>query len=414
MRIVDSQLASTNKPNDQPRAEARIEALPKLQESCWRSAFGLYRKAVAKSTEAADEYHFFTLLTRAGLELGRKVFFYLGLTLYPNFYCVLYGPTGDKKTTAMTYFDQLGTSDLRTIRGAGSAEGLCDQLQKLRRAEPCLIWVPEYSEVLKRARWNGSTLLPFLTGCYDSPAFYEVLYRHSGIRLEQPTISMLGGTTGPWFWASTELSDFQGGYGNRVCYVTGTSKDPIEIPERVDLSAVREAVDRLAEIETLDGGTEMRLNLEARKRWKEYYHGWVRNQKERDEMLRYAVERTPAHVLKVAMVYSAFEGTLFEINLEQLEAAILVGDYLVASASELLANQYAGSNRRKELERRIVAFVLKEGGRDVKKRYIYKSLWRHYSNAKEFEDSFRALVNCGELGLEPGIREGSFLVSIMD
>ena len=87
------------------------------------------------------------------------------------------------------------------------------------------------------------------------------------------------------------------------------------------------------------------------------------------------------------------------------------GNFCVKCAEELLSLQHAGTNRRKELERRILAFVGKRPGGQTTKRQIYRALQRHYSDAAEFGHSFRALVNAGELFAEPGTK-GSYIVSI--
>lgn len=97
------------------------------------------------------------------------------------------------------------------------------------------------------------------------------------------------------------------------------------------------------------------------------------------------------------MLYSAAERTLPEIKVDQLAAAVLVGRYAELCAKELLALQNAGTNPRKELERRILALVDGESSGVVTRREIYKRLWRHYSDAEAFNRGFDSLVRAGEL-----------------
>jgi len=97
------------------------------------------------------------------------------------------------------------------------------------------------------------------------------------------------------------------------------------------------------------------------------------------------------------MVYAAAEGTLPQITFDQLKAAILVGRYGEECAKELLTLQNAGTNPRKELERRILAFVGAKGDHFPTKREIYRALARHYRDSEEFNRAFDSLVRAGML-----------------
>lgn len=395
----------TNGGKDAPQPEQSPRLV--LSDAAWRGVFSEYRKAMQHATEAPDEFHFSTLLIRAGATLGRRVWFKSGMKLYPNFNVVNFGETGDRKTTAQRYFEQLGSSRVKVISGAGSGEALADEFQKLSSGEPCLIFLEEFSELMRRARWEGSTVLPFLTECFDCPREYELKFRKNPVHIDQPTPNLLAGTTPDWFWQSVRPSDFHGGFGNRILFFTGTRKAPIPLPSEPDLSTISGKVDALANVP----GGPARFGAEGARLWERFYRSWELKQEKRHPMLKVAIKRIPDYVLKVGVVYAAFEGTLPEITHDQLAAAMLVGDFGAKCAEELLSLQNAGTNPTKELERRIVAFVARQPGRQTTKRQVYKALWRHYSDASQFDRSFRALVSAGELFAEPGPR-GSYTVSI--
>lgn len=378
-----------------------------LPAGVWRGVFDDYRKAMKEATEAPDVFHFSTLLVRAGAALGRRVWFSYGMKLYPNFYVVNFGPTGDRKTTAQRYFDHLGSAPVKVIRGAGSGEALADEFQNLEGATPCVIALEEFAELARRGRWEGATVLQFLTTCFDCPPRYELKFRKKPVCIEEPTPNLVAGTTPDWFWQSARLADFQGGFGNRILFFTGTRKAAIPFPCEPDLTMIAMKVDALEKV----ANGPARPSADARGLWEAFYRAWESAQQKRDPMLRVAVERIPAYVIKVAMVYGAFEGSLPEITRDQLGASVLVGDYCTNCAEELLSLQNSGTNPTKELERRILAFVTQAPSRQTTKREIYKALWRHYSDASQFDRSFRALVNAGELHAEPGPR-GTWLVSI--
>ena len=387
-------------PPDQP-----VEII--FHEAAWRGVFGEYRAAMKHVTEAPDSFHYSTLLVRAGMAIGRRVWFPYAMKLFPNFYCLNFGPTGDRKTTAQRYFADLGSAPVKMISGAGSGEGLADEFQALPPGTPCVISLEEFSELLRRGRWDGATVLQFLTSCFDCPTDYELKYRKNPIALKEPTPSLLSGTTPDWFWQSAKLSDFQGGFGNRLLYFTGNRKPSIPLPVEADLAPIRSKIDALASVPS----GPARLSIQATKLWKEFYPAWETKQRNRDPMHQVAVERIPAYVLKIGMVHAGLENSLPEITEDQLTAAILVGDSCTRFAGELLSLQNAGTNPRKELERRILAFVGQQAGNQTTKRQIYKSLWRHYSCAEDFERSFRALVQAGELFCEAKVK-GMCIVSI--
>jgi hypothetical protein len=69
----------------EPSPELQTVSRLVLSDSAWRGVFDDYRHAMRAGTEATDAFHFSTLLVRAGMALGRRVWFYCGERLYPNF-----------------------------------------------------------------------------------------------------------------------------------------------------------------------------------------------------------------------------------------------------------------------------------------------------------------------------------------
>ena len=155
---------------------------------------------------------------------------------------------------------------------------------------------------------------------------------------------------------------------------------------------------------------EARLEVRARKLWEEFYVAWEAESSRRDPLLLAAVQRIQPYILKLSMLYASMEGTLPDITCDQLKAAILVGRYGEACVAELLSLQHAGTNPKKELERRILTFVRTQPGRVSTKRAIYKGLWRHYSDAEAFNRALDSLVRAGELFTKQAGR-GSIWVS---
>lgn len=371
------------------------EVLPDFPEAAWRGCFDKYRRIMRRSTEASDVFHFAALWARSAVALGRRVYFNYGMPLYPNAYLVCFGSTGDRKTTATRFATHLG-GEFAIIRGGGSGEGIADDFSKATPAEGLLLYAEEFSQILRVGQWTAATLIPFLTQCFDCPDLFELKFRKTPIAVDRPTPVLLAGTTPDWFWQDFRARDFQGGFGNRLFFLSGARKESIAIPEAPVLEPVSTAVQGLERLDQC----EARLEGKAAQRWREFYGAWNGNRSRIDPLLVAATERIPPYVLKLAMVYAALEQTLPQIELDQLDAAILVAQYGERCAAELLALQHSATNPRKELERRILAFV---NSTLTTKRRIYRSLQRHYADAEAFNRAFDSLVRAGELFTKPAI-----------
>jgi len=365
--------------------------VPKFPEAAWRGIFGAYRSAMRSATEASDAFHFAALWARCAVAVGRRVSFFYGMHLYPNVYLVCFGPTGDRKTTATRRATELG--ECKIVHGGGSGEGLADEFSGAEPGEGLLIHTEEFSQILRPGRWDGSTLKPFLTQCFDCPERYQVKFRREPIELNRPTPSLLAGTTPDWFWQDVSARDFQGGFGNRILFFTGQRKADVPLPEEPDLDSICRQLYELASI----GPCQAHLEPKARELWETFYRAWSAEESKRDPLVLAAVQRIPAYALKLAMLYACAERTVPQISCDQLKAAILVANYGTECVAELLSLQHAGTNPRKELERRIIAFVSVQPRGVTTKREIYRALQRHYKDAEDFDRAFRTLEKAGEL-----------------
>jgi hypothetical protein len=401
-------LAESLSPNRKEASGLQHEqsTLPEFPHAAWRGLFAEYRTAMERATEASDAFHFAALWARCAVALGRRVRFSYGMHLFPNVYLVCFGPTGDRKTTATRTATEIGSA-FKIVRGGGSGEGLADEFSSAEPGQGLLLYAEEFSQVLRAGRWDGATLIPFLTQCFDCPPCYEMKFRKSPIELKEPTPSLLAGATPDWFWQDFRANDFQGGFGTRLFFFAGARKPAMPLPEAPNLGAISNAVDALAAIEPC----EAHLSVAARPLWEQFYRAWDGEESRRDPLLQAAVKRIPAYTLKLAMLYAALEGTLPEITSDQLAAVILVGRYGEECAKELLSLQNAGTNPRKELERRILGLLNAEPTRMATRREIYKRLWRHYKDAEDFDRAFRSLERAGELFTKSAGR-GSVWVSL--
>src|SRR5712692_3597570 len=226
LKQAEARFTGESRSQDSPRSAAADSApredgakqenyqLPPFPKAAWRGMFQDYRAAMERATEAADPFHFAALWVPAAVRLGRRVWFSYGMQLFPNVFLVLYGPTGDRKTTAMRRGTELGDS-FKIIRGGGSGEGIADGFSEAEPGQGFLLYAEEFSQILRPGRWDGATLIPFLAHCFDCPERYELKFRKSPVNLERPTPSLIAGATPECFWQDFRIRDFQGGFGNR-------------------------------------------------------------------------------------------------------------------------------------------------------------------------------------------------------
>ena len=284
----------------------------------------------------------------------------------------LFGGTGDKKTTAQRLILSCGVlpESIQVIRNLGSTEGLTDSLKREDgSAAVTLSFWEELTAVLARGRWTSSTILEFITECFDCPPEWGLRYRKAPITIKAPTPTILAGTTQDWFWKNARADDFHGGFGNRFLYFTGRKKvpnpNPVE-PDAARLQRVREALARVNQIQPI----QAHFSSSANRLWDNFYVDW--EVKERTGLYGAATKRIHVYIRKLAIAYAAIEGTLPEITIDQLQASIAVGIYAAECARLLVEDQNAAIRPERQIEQRFLDWVGNNDG--AKKRYMQQTL----------------------------------------
>lgn len=368
----------------EPGASTELPAFPEI---AWRGIFAEYRNAMAGTTEACDVAHFASLWSTCSVTLGRRVFMYAGDRIYPNTYLVIFGGTGDKKTTAMRRPSSLELlTDIRIISNVGSAEGLADGLKMEGEGEAvAMFFWEELASLLARGRWTGSTILEFLTECFDCPSNWGLRYRKAPVSIKAPTPTVLAGTTPEWFWKNARAEDFFGGFGNRLFFLTGSRKSPLPNPREPDSAKLAGVRAVLKELRHASG--QARFSVGAEKLWDRFY-GEFESQ-DRTGLFAASTKRIHVYVRKLAMTYAALEGTLPEITLEQLKAAVAVGLYGAECARSLIDSQAMGRPEA-ELEQRFVDWVKKHPG--ANKRHMQQTLSKYAGSCEVFNRVITSLT----------------------
>ena len=367
--------------------ERTSETLPAFPEIAWRGIFGDYRAAMAGTTEACDVAHFASLWSTCSVTLGRRVFMYAGDRIYSNTYIVIFGGTGDKKTTAMRRPNSLGLlAGSRIISNLGSTEGLSDGLKTEGEGEAVVMFFwEELAPLLARGHWTGATILEFLTECFDCPPEWGLRYRKSPVTVKAPTPTVLAGTTPEWFWKNARAEDFFGGFGNRLFFLTGPKKSPLSNPSEPDTAKLVVVHAGLKQLRSASG--QARFLPAAEKLWDRFYRDF--EGQDRTGLFAASTKRVHVYVRKLAMTYAALEGTFPEISLDQLKAAIAVGLY-GAECARLLINSQALARPEGELEQRFIAWVKNHPGSP--KRYMQQTLTKYAGSCEAYNRIVNSLV----------------------
>jgi hypothetical protein len=323
------------------------DVLPTFPESAWRGVFGLYRETMRGATEAPEVTHFAAMQVLAAVRLRRRVSFDYPYPHFPNVYVVIVGPTGDtKKTTSMRLALPLLSSEdrVKLCQGAGSTEALGDWMMQGEDEPPVshLLVLEELATLLARGKWDGSTVIQFLTQTYDCPPVYELKYRKNPIKVVEPTPSLYAGTTVEWLWRSLAEEDIYGGFGNRIAFFVGQPQAPIPLPTMPDPGRLEPVRAALTGLDAIHVG-QCRMTAEAKELFSRFYRAWKTTPY--DALVRAMTRRAPAFAVKLALVYAALERTAPDILADQVGAALEVAMFQIDCAKWLVAQRQATTSQ---------------------------------------------------------------------
>jgi len=195
----------------------------------------LYQHLCGES-EVPKEFHFFAFLSLLGAVVGDRVWIekVKGEKLKPNLYIFLVGPSGCGKGVAINRVfklldDSLGTELVKTYKGRTTAAHFVDFLGKRITDEASgEVFIPNpvawlVTEELARNIGKGTfadDFIKLMTEIYSgSPLVDDGTRTHGHVRLKNPCINWLAGTTKEWMIESLTGDNIRSGFGARVCFV---------------------------------------------------------------------------------------------------------------------------------------------------------------------------------------------------
>lgn len=241
-------------------------------------------------------------LTALSCAIGRRVLLDFGLfKVYPNCSSLLIGPTGlVKKSTAIDVVKDFVREAALCPTGPDKAtsEAL---VTSLLRSSQQFISASEFSVFFGKQKYNEG-LVPMMLKLLDYPSEYEAETQSRGVEMiSEPAVIILGGSTLSLLQSSTPEEVLSGGFLNRfMLVVEDDTPRSFSRPGAGLITDKHFILDTLRSLKTYQGPADLTPHA-----W-EYYDQWYSRFKQvlrdRDEKVREIIQRTPQHILRVAMV----------------------------------------------------------------------------------------------------------------
>jgi hypothetical protein len=376
-----------------PEDDPKREQLQKFPEIAWRGLFARWRDTVAPCTEAPLETLWSVLLLVAGMVTGRNAWRSSPRPLYPNFFLLILGQTGDsRKSTIMWLACELLRhvgEEFQSLDGVVSSEGIYEALAK-GEGTKALVYADEFRALLSVAKRKGTQdIIPRLNSLYYCPEHASIDRVKDSTEIVKPFLSLITAT--PMAYVEDILTELEisGGFLNRFLIVTGEEQPPKAIVKSPSPEAWESIAAGLRDLRGREIG-EIDFTEEAAGLWTEFYTGWKTERRTWQARQANLTARIFEHVLKIAVIYAILAGER-QISTHALVVAIAIGEWLQSSALGLFADANTGHIGKCE---RAVLDLLKgaKGGRMWRRDLQQKISGRGF-NSELFNRTLKALEN---------------------
>lgn len=294
---------------------------------------------------------FSSLVTLAAL-LRRRVWIYKGdyIRIYPNLYCVLVGPPGCGKNTAIEISEDIllkrtiplsaeSVTREKLIMDINAQESVLDFMpadDKYRMSSPYTILATELSEFLGA---GGLGMISFLTDIY-SRNIYEYRTKNKGsVFIRGPYLNIIAGTTPDWITNYLKDDIISGGFSRRCIFIYETGRIDGDAFPRITTemrAAWERVIQRSEAISKLSGAFKWSASAEK------FFRAWYPKRRlGQDLNLTGYYETKDIQLLKVAMLVAVSDGD--ELVLE--DHHLIRGLELLGLAEYNLSRVFQGIGR---------------------------------------------------------------------
>ncbi len=369
------------------------------EKDAWQGAFSIWRDIVCPATESPEEYLWLSCLETIGLALGRSVVIRNPRSLYPNFYGLMAGQTGDdRKSTALDFSQEalfhLGLTDsVHVLHGIQSSEAIFDSLGRCEGAKT-LAHLDELRSLLGVTRRTGAgDIIPRLGSLYYCPA-HESLDRHGeeSTIITKPFLSLITATPLEYVQDLLGEREINGGFLNRFLTITGKPRSWKAIacpPEAHQWEPFTTAVKDIA---SHYNDHRFTWTDESKALWGEFYVGWKTARQDWSAREQQLTARIDEHILKIALVYSAIKKES-ELTCGSLVTAISIGKWLQSVALDAFSE--VGHTAFSKAENVVLRIVRKH--KRIYRRYLQQRVYKFGIDGDVLNRVIQSLVKNGQL-----------------
>lgn len=289
-----------------------------------------------RDTESPDSYHFWTAITILGAITRRQVYIDMHyFQIRPNFYVILVGPSGARKSIAAGIGIQLGLkaglrkfsdkiTDAALIKDLSEATEKRIDSKEVELCSPVLIYASELGVFMGLDAYSSGVIAD-LTDLYDCPKIWEkkTITRESEI-IVAPYVSFLAATTPQTLKDVIPASAVGQGFTSRILFVWSRNRRkrvPIPSYDKASKMLADNLVKDLGSIGKLRG--MFKFSDQGLKAYRDFYMKRPDPEDEfDDERMRGYASRKDIHLLKIAMVLSIADKDELLITEKEISAGI--------------------------------------------------------------------------------------------
>lgn len=352
------------------------------------------------NTEPPLNFHVWTAISTVSALLGRKCFIPQGyFTVYPQFYVVLVGPPGIKKSSALN----VGKDILRSIDKfplapeSTTREALLEVMGenkieytlegKTMSYHQATAFATELSEFLG-GRHINQTMVSFLTAIWDEP-YFEYRTKNRGTEtLNAPYFTLLAACTPSWVINNLKSDIITDGFSRRTVFVYESERHklvPWPHKGEKELTAWKVLKAEARRIHSLGGS--FFFTEEALHKWDQFYRDIQSKVLEKPEQVQSYFSSKHILVLKLCMCLSACYGNSRVVDTSILELALEFFEDTEQTLEKVFSGM--GRNELKQYQVKMLDFIqAKPEG--VTKRELLNQFFNDLSQ-QEFEEAITIL-----------------------
>jgi len=308
--------------------------------------------------------------------------------------------TGDREDHPLGQVHTGGLSSREGLAGAVH-DGYTQGKEKVPAVKDKRLWIieSEFSNVLAQGKREGNTLLPALRDVWDGGSI-QPLTKGRGLWAIRPHIALHGNITPGELAARIEAREVAGGTFNRILMVWAERTCLVPFPEPTNREIVERFARRIEDIirwarggypNTRDSRVAS-LTPQAASLWNGLY-STLKQPHPAGDLVAAATERRAPICLRIALIHAVLEKSLM-ITPEHIRVGYAWAQYGAETAAYVLAN-LDGQSRDTEKERKVLAFLGTQPGKEADRRTITKTCFGGHVAGADLDRVLTPMVDDG-------------------